>query len=88
MTGLVKRLEAMTPPLVRRETGREDGRSVDVLLTPEGDTRFLAVQADFINQARTLLGLLSDQERQNLIHTLERYVTAIATYFPVSSTGG
>lgn len=88
MTGLVKRLEAMTPPLVRRETGKEDGRSVDVLLTPEGETRFVAVQTDFINQARILLGLLSDKERQDLLHYLERYVSAIAIYFPVSDSGG
>ncbi len=33
MTGLVKRLEAMDPPLVRRRRNTSDGRSVDVLLT-------------------------------------------------------
>jgi DNA-binding MarR family transcriptional regulator len=36
MTGLVKRLEAMSPPLVSRETSADDRRSVMVSLTPAG----------------------------------------------------
>ena len=41
MTGLVKRLEAFEPPLVMRETNRNDRRSVNVVMTQAGADRFL-----------------------------------------------
>jgi DNA-binding MarR family transcriptional regulator len=84
MTGLVKRLEAMQPPLVLREQDASDRRSVSVSLTEAGQERFLAVQADFIAQVHTVLGLLSAEERQDLIHYLSRYVRLIAEQFPVN----
>lgn len=87
MSGLVKRLEAMDPPLVVREPHAEDRRSVQVSLTPAGQARFLAVQADLLGQVRQVFALLSDEERADLLHYLTRYVHVIAEQFPVSASG-
>jgi DNA-binding MarR family transcriptional regulator len=84
MTGLVKRLEAMDPPLVVREQSSADRRSVHVSLTASGQERFLAVQTDLLQQVRTLLGMLSADERQDLIRYLNRYVQVVAAHFPVT----
>jgi DNA-binding MarR family transcriptional regulator len=83
MTGLVKRLEAMSPPLVMREQSTADRRSVYVVLTSAGQERFMAVQIDFLQQVRALFSLLSSAERQDLIHYLSRYVNVVAELFPV-----
>ena len=85
MTGLVKRLEAMNPPLVIREQSAADRRSVYVSLTDEGASRFVAVQADLLGQVRAVFSLLSADERQDLLHYLSRYVKVVAEQFPVSA---
>ena len=85
MTGLVKRLEAVNPPMVMREQNEADRRSVYVILTEEGQARFLAVQADLLNQLRMIMSLVSQSERQNLLGYLSRYVEAVTNQFPVSS---
>lgn len=85
MTGLVKRLEAMQPPLVMRETSLEDRRSVAVVLTPAGTARFLAVQADLLQQVRDVFRMLSPEERKDLLHYLGRYVRVMAEQFPVNA---
>src|SRR5688500_11549111 len=77
MTGLVKRLEAVNPPMVMREQNEADRRSVYVILTDEGQSRFLAVQADLLNQLRMIMSLVSQSERQNLLGYLSRYVEAV-----------
>lgn len=82
MTGLIKRLEATTPPLVMRERSSSDRRSVDVTLTPAGQARFQAVQADLIVQLRAALALISPEDRKQLIHFLERYVHLVPHLFP------
>lgn len=83
MTGLVKRLEAMEPALVLREQRESDRRSVDVILTPAGAERFMAVQTDLLQQMQILFSLLSDDERQDLIRYLSRYLEFVQTTFPV-----
>lgn len=85
MTGLVKRLEAIHPPLVIRETSLEDRRSVDVVLTAAGTARFLAVQADLLHQVRDVFRVLSPEERKDLLHYLGRYVRVMAEQFPVNA---
>jgi DNA-binding MarR family transcriptional regulator len=85
MTGLVQRLEAMNPPLVLRERNTDDLRSVYVILTPAGQERFMAVQTDLFNQLQAVLGLISDEERQQLMHFLSRYVTIVTQLFPVTN---
>lgn len=85
MTGLIKRMEAMQPPLVQRHSSTTDRRSVDVSLTAEGYARFAAVQTDFIHQLRVVLTLLQPQERHDLLHYLERYVSFLTAHFPVSN---
>jgi DNA-binding MarR family transcriptional regulator len=87
MTGLVKRLEAVNPPMVMREQNEADRRSVYVILTDEGQSRFLAVQADLLNQLRMVMSLVSQGERQNLLGYLSRYVEAVTDQFPVSVSG-
>ncbi len=85
MTGLIKRLEMANPPLVTRERSSTDRRSVEVRLTQAGLERFLAVQADVIEQLRAALALLSADDRKQLIHFLERYVHLVPHLFPVQS---
>lgn len=85
MTGLVKRLEAIDPPLVIREQRESDRRSVDVILTPDGTERFMAVQTDLLQQMQMLFSLLSDPERADLIRYLTRYLEFVQTQFPVDT---
>jgi DNA-binding MarR family transcriptional regulator len=85
MTGLVQRLEAMTPPLVMRERNASDLRSVYVVLTPAGQERFNAVQIDLLQQLQAVLGLISQEERQHLMHFLSRYVEIVTQLFPVDN---
>ncbi len=86
MTGLVKRLEALDPPLVVRETNREDRRSVDVVMTEAGEDRFLAVQTDLMEQLRVVVSLIGEGERAAILNDLRRYVTVITATFPVADT--
>jgi DNA-binding MarR family transcriptional regulator len=85
MTGLVQRLEAMNPPLVMRERNAADLRSVYVVLTPAGQERFQAVQIDLLQQLQAVLGLISQEERQQLMHFLSRYVQIVTQLFPVDN---
>ncbi len=86
MTGLVNRLEALN--LVQRERNADDLRSVNVVLTPEGMARFLAVQDDLLNQLKTLLELTNPEERRELIEFLTRYVTFVTQLLPVEGIEG
>lgn len=83
MTGLVKRLEAMS--LVTRERNVDDLRSVNVILTPAGQERYAAVQDDLYNLLKAVLGLISQPERDQLMHFLARYVELVTQLFPVNS---
>lgn len=83
MTGLVKRLEAMDPPLVRRRRNENDGRSVDVIMTAAGAARFVAVQRALMAQLRAVFGLLPDAERRDIIAKVRQYFTVFAQQFPV-----
>jgi len=84
MTGLVKRLEAMEPPLVKRKRSATDGRSVDVSLTPDGAERFLAVQRGLMEQLRVVFGLLPDEERRDVIDKVRVYFQIFSQQFPIS----
>jgi DNA-binding MarR family transcriptional regulator len=79
MTGLVKRLESVSPPLVVREQREADRRSVDVLLTQAGWERFQAIQTDLLEQVRSLFSLLNHEERQHFIQYLTRYIDLMQT---------
>ncbi len=83
MTGLVKRLERMEPPLVKRRRNEADGRSVDVIMTSAGAARFVAVQRALMDQLRAVFGLLPDAERRDLIAKVRLYFTVFAQQFPV-----
>ena len=83
MTGLVKRMEALNPPLVARVVNTTDRRSVYVTLTEAGQERFLAVQQGLLEQMRALLSLLRADERQMLLQQVERYITLIIAHFPL-----
>ena len=85
MTGLVKRLEAMDPPLVRRRRSATDGRSVDVLLTDEGSRRFVEVQRGLMDQLRSVLGFLPDKERRDIIAKLSLYFAIFSQQFPTQA---
>ncbi len=85
MTGLVKRLEAMDPPLVRRRRNESDGRSVDVILTEVGRARFMAVQRDLMDQLRTVFSLLPESQRRDIISQVRLYFTVFSQRFPVGN---
>ncbi len=82
MTGLVKRLETMDPPLVRRRRSATDGRSVDVMLTDEGARRYVRVQRDIIEQLRAVFALLPHQERRDIIAKVRLYFAIFSQEFP------
>ena len=75
MTGLIKRMEQMSPPLVQREASLSDRRSVVVHLTEAGYARFQAVQDALLGQVKLLFGFLPGEERQKLLGDLERYIS-------------
>ena len=83
MTGLVKRLESMDPPLVLRRRNSEDGRSVDVILTADGAARFVAVQRALMDQLRAVFGLLPEAERRDIISKVRLYFSVFSQRFPV-----
>ena len=83
MTGLVKRLESMEPPLVLRRRNPADGRSVDVILTAAGEDRFIAVQQGLINQLKAVFGMLPDHERRDIIAKVRQYFTVFSRQFPL-----
>jgi len=85
LTGLVKRLEAVNPPLVKREPNTADRRSVYVLLTQAGADRFRDVQTGFLEQVRLILSLLSPEERQDVLEKVNRYVKIVMEMFPVNA---
>ncbi len=82
MTGLVKRLELFTPPLVQREKNRADRRSVTVVMTEAGEDLFFRIQTDLMRQLRDLLTLISPEDRQSILDDLRRYVTLITAAIP------
>ncbi|MBL8146927.1 MAG: MarR family transcriptional regulator [Anaerolineae bacterium] len=75
MTGLIKRMEQMNPPLVQREASVADRRSVFVLLTSAGYARFQGVQEALLAQVKLIFSLLPGDERQKLLADLERYIS-------------
>lgn len=75
MTGLIKRMEQMQPPLVQREVSADDRRSVVVHLTEAGYGRFQAVQDALLAQVKLIFSLLPAGERQTLLSDLERYIS-------------
>lgn len=87
MTGIVKRLENMEPPLVERQRSEHDRRSVLVALTPDGIGRFAAMQADLIVQVQEMLSILDADGQRDLLHYAEYYVNEVIPRFPVSEIG-
>lgn len=83
MTGLVKRLEAMTPPLVTREKNAQDGRSVDVIITEAGQAKYDAIEVGLLDQAKTILSLLPEQERKLAIEKVSTYFSMLQQFFPL-----
>lgn len=75
MTGLIKRMEQMNPPLVQREVSESDRRSVVVLLTDAGYERFQAVQDALLAQVKLIFSFLPAEERQKILGDLERYIS-------------
>ncbi|MBW4437238.1 MAG: MarR family transcriptional regulator [Pleurocapsa minor GSE-CHR-MK-17-07R] len=74
MTGIIKRMEASSVPLVARESNASDRRGVDVLLLPAGRLRLDAVQKAIIDQLRTVFSLFPEDERARLLTELNHYM--------------
>ena len=86
MTGLIKRLEAMQPPLVAREQSATDRRSVDVVFTPAGEKHFDAIQDNLLAQLRVVLSLLTPEERQEILQKIGQYIQLALQQFPVGNS--
>jgi DNA-binding MarR family transcriptional regulator len=86
MTGLVKRLESMSPALVCRETSSSDGRAVDVLLTPAGVARYADVQRTIMAQLELVFGLLPADEREQIMEKARFYFGLVRQFFPVANS--
>lgn len=86
MTGLVSRMEALTPPLVLRETDTVDRRAVVVSLTEAGYARYNAVTNTLLDQLRLVFGLLPAAERRRLLANLEHYVHLILSVVGTQGT--
>jgi DNA-binding MarR family transcriptional regulator len=84
MTGLVKRLETQSPPLVLRQPDNADRRSVRVILTDAGQEQFAAVQTTLLEYVRALFYMLSAEDRQNIIAYLSRYVDLVVRGMPLT----
>ncbi|MGB1288603.1 MAG: MarR family winged helix-turn-helix transcriptional regulator [Aggregatilineales bacterium] len=82
MTGLVRRLEAMQPPLVQREPATDDKRAVEVVLTVDGQARFLAIQGSLMRQVRMVMQLLPPEERAGIIERVQKYFRMMTELFP------
>ncbi len=85
MTGLIKRMETSTPPLVQRVRSGSDGRSVDVHLTEHGAQRFAAVQATLMEQAGAVLRLLPVYERREAMDKIRFYLRLLSEQFPIEN---
>ncbi|MCB9458813.1 MAG: MarR family transcriptional regulator [Anaerolineaceae bacterium] len=87
MTGLVKRLEALSPPLVQRDQSSDDKRAVDVSLTPAGQQRFWDIQNSLMTQVRALFELVPAQERKESLAKVREYFDLLTNLFPMESNG-
>ena len=85
LTGLVKRLESTEPQLVSRERSESDRRSVTVVLTQAGRERYQAVEDSLLGQLRMVLGLLSKEDRKDVIQKVRLYVHFVTQMFPVDA---
>lgn len=81
MSGLINRLEAQG--LVMRQPDTNDRRTIHVLLTDAGRAAFDSVQASLHEYVHAVFGLLSAEERQNVITYLSRYVDLIVRGMPL-----
>jgi DNA-binding MarR family transcriptional regulator len=85
MTGLIGRLESVTPPLVERLTGEHDRRQVVVRLTDAGRDHFLAVQVDLLGQLRDVLALIDPADRQAVLGYLNSYMQMVVEQVPLTA---
>lgn len=83
MTGLVSRLEALSPPLVERQQSASDRRSVDVVLTEAGVERFWAVQNSLMQQARVIFQMVPPEERKDALARVQTYFSLLRQQFPM-----
>jgi DNA-binding MarR family transcriptional regulator len=80
LTGLVTRLEKLSPPLVARETDSTDRRAVVVRLLPAGHDRYHAVQDGLYRQLRAVFELLPEAERRKLVDNLAHYTSLLRLF--------
>lgn len=73
MTGLISRMEAVDPPLVRRHTSTTDRRGVIVSLTTAGYDRYSTIQRGLLDLLRAGIALIPADERRRLMDQLALY---------------
>jgi len=82
MTGLISRMEAVEPPLVRRHTSTTDRRGVIVSLTDAGCARYFAIQRGLLDLLRAGIALIPVDERRRLMDQLAFYAAQWASLPP------
>ncbi len=85
LSGLVNRMESMSPPLVRRERSLSDRRSVMVHMTAAGQSRFDAIEDELVEQLRTVLSLIDREERKDIIARIRLYMQIATRLFPFNA---
>ena len=76
MTSILDRLEAKG--LVVRSRGVQDTRQIYCRLTPEGQALYERIFLPFVESVRPRIGVLSQQEQDQLVALLQKLKTGFA----------
>ena len=85
MSRIIRSLEARDRPLINCRINVRDKRKIDVCLTPAGEQAFVDYRAEQVRALADLLGHLSDEERDDLVHLLDKLHAVVERRNGVSS---
>src|SRR5262245_3833599 len=72
MSRIIRALETRERPLIACRINPQDKRKIDVVLTPAGQAAFQEHQASRVRILAGILDKLSDEDRDNLHHVLDK----------------
>jgi DNA-binding MarR family transcriptional regulator len=78
MTGIIDRLDEAG--LVRRSADPNDRRSLQVFLTALGELTLNSIDERRKERLSQVMSCLDDQERATLLHLMQRYLSAVASF--------
>jgi DNA-binding MarR family transcriptional regulator len=77
MSRIIRSLEARERPLIACRINPQDKRKIDVALTPEGIAAFQDYQSARIGSIAQLIGKLSEEDLDDLLHLLAKLHDAV-----------